>query len=68
MMRIVRLQPLVDVGAQGAHAELSDARDEVSAWENVGLVRRSRGRYSKVQSRKVGPAPGRFELSKGILK
>ena len=26
------------------------------------------GQFSKVQSGKVGPAPGRFEFSKGILK
>ena len=26
------------------------------------------GQFSKVQSEKMGPAPGRFELSKGILE
>ena len=30
--------------------------------------RGARGQFSKAQSGKMGPAPGRFELSKGTLK
>ena len=45
---------------------------EIIAKTPYGFRRRRRdsgyGRFSKIQPGKMGPAPGRFELSKGILK